>query len=67
MKKFILCLAFVGLASFTVPQTAEAAMLSDIQVTYSKGKGTITTAYKDCKGRTHLMVMDKDGRILYED
>lgn len=67
MKKFLLCLAFAGLVGFAAPQTAEAATLHQVNVTYNWKTGRTTISQVDDKGRTHITVMDKNGRTIYED
>lgn len=67
MKKFLLCLAFAGLVGFAAPQTAEASTLHQVNVTYNRKTGRTTISQVDDKGCTHITVIDKNGRTLYED
>lgn len=67
MKKFLLCLAFAGLVGFAAPQTAEAATLEGVTITCNRKTGRCTTSFVNGQGRRHIMVRDKDGRVVYKD
>ncbi|MCQ7926310.1 hypothetical protein NP234_24305, partial [Salmonella enterica] len=65
MKKFVFCLAFAGLTSLAAPATAEAAVVEGVTITCNKDTGRTTTTWKDGKGRTHIIVRDSNGRVVY--
>lgn len=53
--------------SFAAPQIAEASTLEGVTITCNRKTGRSTTSYVDDKGRRHITVRDKNGRVVYQD